>query len=144
MDRPKFEHCYIYEGNMEWNLQQFLGGEFKKRCHTQILPLKAEFAFSEEPEPFENIPNLTFQPIQVGEVWSKTNFACAWFHVTGKLPDDIDRKDLYLDFSNDVAERFDSTHTANPRTLSHRGAQCGSLPSRPCTGPSARAPDFSG
>ena len=65
------------------------------------MPLKAEFAFSEEPEPFENIPNLTFQPIQVGEVWSKTNFACAWFHVTGKLPDDIDRKDLYLDFSND-------------------------------------------
>ena len=101
MDQPKFEHCYIYEGNMEWNLQQFLGGDFKSRCHTQIMPLKAEFAFSEEPEPFENIPNLTFQPIQVGEVWSKTNFACAWFHVTGKLPDDIDRKDLYLDFSND-------------------------------------------
>lgn len=101
MEQPKFEHCHIYEGNMEYNLGQFLSGEFRARCHTDVMPLQAEFAFSEEPEPFENIPNLTFQPIQVGGVWSKTNFACAWFHVTGKLPEGIDRKDLYLDFSND-------------------------------------------
>ena len=101
MEAPKFEHSPVYEGNLEYYLRLFMEGEFCKRCHTDVLPLQAEFAYSDEPVPFEEIVGLTFKPIQVGEIWSKKNFACAWFHVTGKLPEGMDRTNLYLDFSND-------------------------------------------
>ena len=86
MEAPKFEHSPVYEGNLEYYLRLFMEGEFRKRCHIDVMPLHAEFAYSDEPVPFEEIASLTFKPIQVGEVWSKKNFACGWFHVTGKLP----------------------------------------------------------
>ena len=34
-------------------------------------------------------------------MWARENFACAWFHLTGKLPQGTARENLYLDFQND-------------------------------------------
>lgn len=94
----KFEHCYIYEGNLVAHLRNFMDNDLKGRCYTHVLDLDVEFAYSEEPVPFSEIGSLTFQPIKVGEVWARKNFACAWFHLTGKLPKDVDRKELYFAF----------------------------------------------
>jgi len=71
--------------------------------YTDELILKSQKAFSvtlPKTVPFNEIGTLTFKPIQLGEVWAEKNFACAWFHLKGKLPKDVDRKELYLDFSN--------------------------------------------
>ena len=94
----KFEHCYIYEGNLVAHLRNFMDNDLKGRCYTHVLDLDVEFAYSEEPVPFSEIGSLTFQPIKVGEVWARKNFACEWFHLTGKLPKDVDRKELYFAF----------------------------------------------
>lgn len=97
---PKFEHCYNYEGLVVEQLRHFLQRDFQNLCYTGVLELQTEFAYSEEPVPFKEIGNLKFKPIQLGDVWAEKNFDCAWFHLKGKLPKDIDRKELYLDFSN--------------------------------------------
>ena len=101
MKQPIFAHKEQYDRELEWlKLRHFFEHEFIGLCHTRVMPLDVTFAYSDEPTPFEEISSLDFKPIQVGDVWAKKNFACAWFHLTGKLPEGIDRTDLYLDFVN--------------------------------------------
>ena len=101
MKQPIFAHKEQYDRELEWlKLRSFFENEFPALCHSNVLTLEVSFAYSDEPVPFEEISTLNFQPIKVGDVWAKKNFACAWFHLKGKLPKDIDRTDLYLDFAN--------------------------------------------
>lgn len=101
MSTPKFEHNTLYQREWENYNEHFLRAELSKRCYQKVMDLDVSFAYSEEPTPFEEIGRLEFKPLKIGEVWAKKNFACAWFHVTGKLPKDVDTTELYLDFSND-------------------------------------------
>lgn len=102
MSQPIFAHKDQYEREvLECRVRPFLDGQLLGLCHEAVMPLEVTFAYSDEPVPFEEISTLEFKPIQVGEVWARNNFACAWFHLTGKLPKEIDREGLYLDFSND-------------------------------------------
>ena len=95
----EFKHRDQHDRELEWNrLRVFLEGELKEKCHEDVLTLQAEFAYSDEPVDFKDIPSLTFKPIQKGEAWATKNFGCAWFHLTGKLDKDIDRSNLMLDF----------------------------------------------
>ena len=101
MSKIVFAHKDQYERELEaWYVRKFAEKEMKDLCYENVLPLNVTFAYSEEPVPFEDIKNLEFKPISVGEQWASKNFACAWFHLTGKLPKDVDREGLYLDFSN--------------------------------------------
>lgn len=97
----EFKHKGQYEREIEWQFRKFLDEDFRNRCHEKVLDLNVTVAVTDEPIPFESLSTLTFQPLSIGEVWGRKNFACAWFHVTGKLPADVDRTRLYLDFSND-------------------------------------------
>ena len=100
MEKPVFQHKEQYDRELEWlRLRGFLENEFKNMLYTAVLPLNAEYAYSQEPVAFEEIAGLSFQPIQIGETWATENFACAWFHLTGKLDKTIDREGLTLDFS---------------------------------------------
>lgn len=98
MSQFEFKHNYQYEREMEWRLGNFLDHDLKWRCRKTVLVLDAEYAYSDEPVPFEEIGSLEFKPIKAGEVWAKKNFACGWFHITGKLPKDISRENLWFDF----------------------------------------------
>ena len=49
-------------------------------------PLEAEFAVTREPVPYERRLDLEYAKIVRGERWGGT-WDCAWFHVTGKVPD---------------------------------------------------------
>ena len=100
MGKTVFAHRGQYEREIEFQNDQYLHGEFLYRCRKHVMHLDVTFAYSEEPVAFEDISTLTFKPLKVGEVWARKNFACAWFHLTGKLPADVERKHLYLDFSN--------------------------------------------
>ena len=100
MEKTVFAHRGQYEREIEFQNDQYLHGEFLYRCRKHVMHLDVTFAYSEEPVAFEDISTLTFKPLKVGEVWARKNFACAWFHLTGKLPADVERKHLYLDFSN--------------------------------------------
>lgn len=101
MTETVFKHKGQYERELEHRNQQFIDGEFAYKCRKHIMRLDVTFAYSDEPVAFEDIHTLEFKPIKIGETWAKKNFACAWFHITGKLPADVDRTNLYLDFSND-------------------------------------------
>ena len=100
MAQYQFKHNYQHERELEYHLGQFLEHDLKWRCRESVLVLEVSFAYSEEPIPFEEIDSLQFKPIKAGEVWAEKNFACAWFHLTGKLPEGIDRTNLWLDFGN--------------------------------------------
>ena len=101
MSQTVFAHKGQYERELEHQNQNYLDGEFACRCRKHVMHLDVTYAYSDEPIAFEDIASLEFKPLKIGEVWAKKNFACAWFHVTGKLPAGEDRTNLYLDFSND-------------------------------------------
>lgn len=97
-----FEHKGQYERELEiFTLKKFLETEFRDLCYKHVADLEAEYSYSDEPVVFTDIAKLSFVPIKAGDVWATKNFACAWFHLTAILPDNIDRNGLYLDFSCD-------------------------------------------
>lgn len=90
-----------YEQDLEIFTSRFLENQLKPMCHEKIMDLSVSFAYSDEPIPFEELGSADFVPLPIGGVWARENFACAWFHLTGKLPEGTDRENLYLDFEND-------------------------------------------
>lgn len=90
-----------YEQDLEIYTKRFLDNELTELCYQKVMELQVSYAYSDEPVPFDQIHNLNFVPIQIGQVWATKNFACAWFHLTGKLPEGTDRQELYLDYCND-------------------------------------------
>ena len=101
MNQPEFKHKEQYDRELEWlRVKRFFDNDLLPLCHTQVLALDVTYAYSDEPVAFEDISSLQFDPIKVGDVWAKKNFACAWFHLKGKLDKTVDRTDLMLDFAN--------------------------------------------
>lgn len=99
--QPQFEPWNKYDQDLENRMKDFLCGRLKELCYRKVMDLDVSFAYSEEPIPFEQIQTLSFSPIRTGDIWARKNFACAWFHLTGRIPAEMDRSDLYLDFAND-------------------------------------------
>ncbi len=100
-NKPQFEPWNKYEEDLEIYTRRFFEGKFKDLCFQKIMDLDVSFAYSDEPVPFEQAKSLTYTPIEIGGVWARKNFACAWFHLTGKLPQGTERENLYLDFQNE-------------------------------------------
>jgi len=101
MNQPIFEAWNKYEEDLEIYTRRFLEGELKNRCFQKIMDFKVCYAPSKEPVCFENISELIFEPMKIGDVWARENFSCAWFHLTASLPAGIDTQELYLDFQNE-------------------------------------------
>ena len=101
MNQPVFEAWNKYEEDLEIYTKRFLEGELKNRCFQKIMDFQVCYAASKEPVCFENISELLFEPIEIGGVWARENFACAWFKLTAKLPAGIECSELYLEFAND-------------------------------------------
>lgn len=99
--QPKFEPCDKYERLLEQKVKKFFCGQLRDSCFEKVLNLDASYAYSDEPIPFSEVSRLTFQPIRKGEIWAKKNFACAWFRLSGSIPAEMDRRNLYLEFSDD-------------------------------------------
>lgn len=100
MYEQKFEHKGQYERELEIYLKKFSEEEFKALCTTKIADLSVEYAYSDEPVKYSEMSSLRFKPIKIGEVWAYKNFACAWFHLYGKIDSSVEINDLYLDFCN--------------------------------------------
>ena len=64
----------------------------RKRTFRPCGGLTVSVAVSREPTPPEAKDGLTWRRIQPGEVWAKHVFDCGWFHVTGALPADFEKK----------------------------------------------------
>ena len=101
MNQPVFKAWNKYEEDLEIYTKRFLEGELKNRCFQKIMDFQVCYAPSKEPVGFENISELVFDPIEIGGVWARENFACAWFKLTAKLPAGIECSELYLEFAND-------------------------------------------
>lgn len=99
--QPRFEPCDKYERLLEQKVKKFFCGQLRDSCFEKVLNLDASYAYSDEPIPFSEVSRLTFQPIRKGEIWAKKNFACAWFRLSGSIPAEMDRRNLYLEFSDD-------------------------------------------
>ena len=99
--QPHFEPWNKYEEDLEIFTKRFLEGQLRALCYSKVMDLDASYHYSEEPVPFNQISCLNFEPISIGGVWARQNFACAWFHLTGKLPAGTETDQLYLEFAND-------------------------------------------
>ena len=100
-DQHIFKPWNKYEEDLEIYMNRFLNDKLCHLCFQKIMDFEVSFAYSEEPVPFADIHTLTFLPIQIGGIWADHNFACAWFHLTKTLPENIDKSELYLEFDND-------------------------------------------
>ena len=113
MEKFAFQPWNKYEEDLEIFMKRFFAGKFRDLCFPKVMDFQVEYAYSEEPVPFEEAKTLNYIPIQVGEAWAKKNFACAWFHLTASLPEGTDRENLYMDFQNEgEALLVDSTGSA--------------------------------
>ena len=101
MNQPVFKAWNKYEEDLEIFTKRFLEGELKNRCFQKIMDFQVYYSASKEPVCFEKVPELTFTPIEIGGVWARENFACAWFKLTAKMPAGIECGELYLEFAND-------------------------------------------
>ena len=90
-----------YEDDLVIYTKRFVEGQFKEMCFQKVMDFNVSYAYSDEPVPFSEIGTLAFQPIAIGDVWARKNFACAWFHLCATLPEDVSRDELFLDFEND-------------------------------------------
>ena len=75
---------------------KFAANEMKAGIYTHLCDLDCEYATSDEPVPYAERLTLEYRPIKVGEIWSKTLFECAWFHITGDVPTGYSSEELYL------------------------------------------------
>lgn len=87
-----------FEKNIINDIENVLHGVLFKEAYEEVIPLNVSFAYSDEPVPFSKIGSLAFKGINPGESWSKKPFGCAWFHLTGKLPQGINKDSLCLSF----------------------------------------------
>lgn len=73
-----------------------------EKIYTFVSQLKAEGAVTEEPVKYEDRLSLSYREYKEGECWGEL-FDCAWFHVTGRVPEDVKGKHLVLqlDFSGE-------------------------------------------
>ncbi|MCQ2418361.1 MAG: glycosyl hydrolase-related protein [Clostridia bacterium] len=98
---PQFIPWNKYDEDLEIYLGRFLKQTLKQLCYRKVTDLSVCFACSDEPVPYAERTGLNYQPISIGDIWARKNFACAWFHLTGALPAETSREDLYLEFFND-------------------------------------------
>jgi alpha-mannosidase len=89
---PKQEKEYVIDFN------QYLYGEMLPSVFTEVTPCKVEAYVTDEPVPFKDRLNHPYKEIKIGEPWAKKNFACAWMHLTAKLPAGTSEDNLYIDF----------------------------------------------
>lgn len=67
---------------------------YEKKIYEKAAPLFIEVFLSDEPLKFEEREKGEFHRFEVGETWSKKLFGCGWFHITGKIPENEDKKGL--------------------------------------------------
>jgi alpha-mannosidase len=60
--------------------------KLKQLIYKPVAELSAEYFATDEPVPYANIDECKFAPIKKGEPWGGL-FKCAWFRVSGKVPD---------------------------------------------------------
>ena len=70
--------------------------EMSSGIYREIAPLSAEYALTKEPVPFFERNTLTYKKIRKGEVWSERLWDCAWFHITGEVPEGYREEELFL------------------------------------------------
>ena len=100
-NKPQFQPWNKYEEDLEIFTKRFLENQLKDLCFHKVMDFQVAYAPSDEPIAFAEAKMLRYTPIEVGDVWAKKNFACAWFHLTAVLPQDTDLSELYLDFQNE-------------------------------------------
>ena len=71
--------------------------ELQNNFYTEKVPLRCEAAVSAGEVPFEERLTLDYKKISPGDKWGE-DWESAWFHVTGKIPGNWDRKKVKLLF----------------------------------------------
>ncbi len=67
-------------------------------AYAPVCLLHVSYHRTKEPVPFAKRKGLFPHTLKKGEKWSKGEFPCAWFHLTGKVPSGTDLEHLYLSF----------------------------------------------
>lgn len=57
------------------------------KAYTQIAPLEVEAWVTPEPVGFDEKTTGEYKKIRCGDKWAEEVFDCAWFHVTGEIPE---------------------------------------------------------
>lgn len=81
-------------------------GRLRASVFTTIAPLDVQVATSPEPITFAQRRALSYRRIRRGSSWGGA-FTCAWFHVTGRLPQHPGKFALLLDTDGEALVRDD-------------------------------------
>ncbi len=65
-----------------------------ENAYTKLCDLSCTAYVTSEPLPFEEKENGRKIELAINGKWAEEVFDCAWFHITGKIPEDYDKNDL--------------------------------------------------
>lgn len=68
----------------------------KRRVYQKIGKLKSEYCYDSEPIPFEEKEKRPLKRVRPGCAWSNEDYGCAWFHFTGKVPENMRGRHIAL------------------------------------------------
>ena len=76
----------------------FIDNVLLKKAFSFVKKFDVAYGISKEPIPWRDRTSLNMKKPIPNKIWSKGDFCCAWFHLTGDVPKNIDLDRLYLDF----------------------------------------------
>lgn len=76
----------------------FIDNVLLKKAFSFVKKFDVAYGISKEPTPWRDRTSLKMKKPIPNKIWSKGDFCCAWFHLTGDVPKNIDLDRLYLDF----------------------------------------------
>lgn len=85
----------VFEDKERNRAERFSDMLFDK-SYTTVGKLNCKAYVTEEPLPFDEKLSGKAVTLCEGDRWAEDVFDCAWFHITGTLPDDIRREDAVL------------------------------------------------
>lgn len=72
------------------------GDELTRGLYREVAPLHAVVAVTSEPVPFSERKKLLYRAVETGEEWSRAQWECAWFRITGEVPQRYEPEELFL------------------------------------------------
>lgn len=80
------------------SLLHWVDASLIEEAYVPLCSLRVSYHRSKEPFPWNKRKELFPHTLHEGERWSKGEFPCAWFHISGKVPEGTDLNRLYICF----------------------------------------------
>ena len=97
------QNSWLPQRRIERDLVQRDIYRLMREAYGDLCGLQCEMWLTKEPVPFAARRTGEYRALRLGEKWAEQTFDCAWMHVTGQVPADVDPADPALCLLADIS-----------------------------------------